>query len=172
MKQYALNFVPTILLGVFVNHFFSGFVVGRLPFPLPASFKALLHGGIYLPELDTCFLSSLSWYILSLVGLRSVASLLVFDYSVLDRPAPSGGSSVGVPSLSAPSAAPPVHQAMLASMLTGGMPMGGAMGAGAGPGAPPEEQQMVALRDALHAENVWTSDTLDNVEMRLMRDFA
>ena len=42
MKQYILNFVPTILLGVFINHFFSGFAVGCLPFPLPLSSRSML----------------------------------------------------------------------------------------------------------------------------------
>lgn len=57
LRQYLLNFVPTVLLGVFVNHFFSGYVVGRLPFPLPVSFKSLLHGGIFLPEVCALGLS-------------------------------------------------------------------------------------------------------------------
>lgn len=83
MKQYVMNMLPTILLGVFVNHFFSGFVVAKLPFPLPASFKSLIQSGIFLEGLDTCYVSSLSWYFLSLIGLRNVASLIVFDYESL-----------------------------------------------------------------------------------------
>jgi hypothetical protein len=49
LKQYALNFVPTILLGVFVNHFFSGFIVAKLPFSPPAAFRYILHSGLDLP---------------------------------------------------------------------------------------------------------------------------
>ena len=158
MKQYALNFVPTILLGVFVNHFFSGFVVGRLPFPLPMAFKSLLHGGIYLPQLDTSYLSSLSWYILSLVGLRSVASLLVFDYAALNRPAPLQSQQ----SVQGPSA---THQPMLASMLMGGLPLPNTTG-----GPSNEEQQLAAERDALHMVH-HDGQVLGGVEARLMRDF-
>ncbi len=150
LAQYLLNFVPTLLLGLFVNHFFGGYVVGRLPFPLPVSFKSLLHGGIYLPQLDTCYLSSLSWYVLSLMGLRSVAALLVFDYAAL-RAAPVQQQQQGA-----------MPSPMITSMLMG-MPLPGVnMGSS-------EDQLAAAERTKLHVGGVHDVALLRDVEERLTK---
>ena len=153
LRQYLLNFVPTVLLGVFINHFFSGYVVGRLPFPLPVSFKPLLHGGIYLPELDTCFLSSLSWYVLSLMGLRSIAALLLFDYAALES------NQAHVTQQQQQQQQP---QSMLMTMALG-MPLPGLTGGAA------HDQIAAAERNALHAQDVYDADLLGKVESRLLK---
>lgn len=144
MKQYALNFVPNILLGVFVNHFFSGFIVAKLPFSLPASFRYILHSGINLPHLDTCYVSSISWYVLSMLCVRSLASM-VTEWVQNFQP-------VQLQNV-------PTQSPIMSSMLLGLPMMGG--------GGPSEEQMLQAERDNLH---ITTRDDrwLNEAEKRLL----
>lgn len=63
-------------MGTFVNYFFSGFILGKVPFPLSPSFRPMLQRGIDLPTLDVSYYTSLSYYILLLFGLRGVFVLM------------------------------------------------------------------------------------------------
>jgi hypothetical protein len=144
LKQYALNFVPTILLGVFVNHFFSGFIVAKLPFSPPSAFRYILHSGLDLPELDTCYVSSLSWYILTLIGVRSLAGLLT-EWLQNFEP-------VQLQSL-------PQQSPIMTQMLIG-LPIPGS-------GGPSEEKVLEAERDNLHI-TVRNASLLGSVEERLV----
>ncbi len=144
LKQYALNFVPTILLGVFVNHFFSGFIVAKLPFSLPSSFRYMLHSGVMLPELDACYVSSLSWYFLALMGVRNLAALLtdwMQDYQTVQLQEVA-------------------QQSPIVSTMLLGMPIMGS-------GGPSDEQMARLERDNLH---VTRRDPafLDEAEKRLL----
>merc|ERR1712166_1438532 len=58
-----------------VSYFFSGFIVGKMPFPLTDRFKMMLQRGIELSSLDVTYVSSLSLYILCLFGLRGVLTV-------------------------------------------------------------------------------------------------
>jgi hypothetical protein len=59
-----------------VNFFFSGFILGRIPFALSPKFRIMLQRGIDLPALDPSYFTSLSYYLLLLFGLRGVLTLL------------------------------------------------------------------------------------------------
>lgn len=61
--------VPQMLMMGIVNYFFSGFVLGKIPFPLTPSFKGMLQRGIALSSLDTAYVTSMSWCAFSF-GLR------------------------------------------------------------------------------------------------------
>lgn len=80
-----LNFIPQTLIMSWINHFFAGFVIMRLPFPLTDGFKAMLQTGIATPDLNARYVSSISWYFVTLVGLRPIFSLLLDDNSVVDK---------------------------------------------------------------------------------------
>jgi hypothetical protein len=69
-------------MGMVVNFFFTGFVLGKIPFPLSPRFKLMLQRGLDLVSLDVSYFTSLSFYILLLFGLRGVFSL-IFRYDVL-----------------------------------------------------------------------------------------
>merc|ERR1712205_125590 len=76
MLTKNLNFiVPNMLTAGWVNFFFTGFVVGKVPFPLTQRFRGMLPRGIELQSLDVTYVSSLSWYFLNFFGLRGVFAL-------------------------------------------------------------------------------------------------
>lgn len=83
MKGNLTGFLPQIAMGMFVSHFFAGFIILRIPLPLSPSFRPMLQRGIELPGLDVSYLTSLSFYMLLLFGLRGVF-MLVFREETID----------------------------------------------------------------------------------------
>ncbi|KAF8252868.1 transmembrane protein [Wilcoxina mikolae CBS 423.85] len=75
LKGNMAMIVPQTIIMGWVNAFFSGFVIMKLPFPLTIRFKSMLQSGVATRDLDVRWVSSLSWYFLNLFGLR-----LVFNY--------------------------------------------------------------------------------------------
>lgn len=65
-----------LALGALVNFFFSGFILGRIPFALSPKFRIMLQRGIDLPSIDPSYFTSLSYYFLLLFGLRGVLTLM------------------------------------------------------------------------------------------------
>ena len=45
MKQQLSALAPQLALGALVNFFFSGFILGRIPFALSPKFKVMLQVG-------------------------------------------------------------------------------------------------------------------------------
>lgn len=84
MKQQLGGLGPQLALGAFVNFFFRGFILGKLPFSLSPKFRGMLQSGIDLPSLDVAYLSSLSYYMLLLFGSRGVMTLFFQDSAVND----------------------------------------------------------------------------------------
>ena len=62
-------------MGVFVNYFFGGFILGRIPFALSPKFRLMLQRGIDLPSLHPSYFTSLSYYMLLLFGMQGVFRL-------------------------------------------------------------------------------------------------
>jgi len=84
MKKNLAMVVPQLFLMAWINHFFSGFCIGKIPFPLTLSFKGMLQRGIDLTTLDVSYVSSLSWYVLVLFGLRGVNQIVLGEASLGD----------------------------------------------------------------------------------------
>jgi ER membrane protein complex subunit 3 len=84
MKQQLGALGPQLALGAFVNFFFRGFILGKLPFALSPRFRGMLQSGIDLPSLDVSYLSSLSFYMLLLFGSRGLMILFFQDAAVND----------------------------------------------------------------------------------------
>lgn len=76
-KGNLMNYIPQTLIMAWVNYFFAGFVIMKLPFPLTDSFKTMLQAGIATPDLNVRYVSSISWYFVNLLGLKPVYSLLM-----------------------------------------------------------------------------------------------
>jgi hypothetical protein len=66
-----------------IQHFFSGFILLKVPFPLTAGFKSMFQRGLAdLPDLEPSYVSSLSWYFLVMYGLRSFFRLAIGGPSI------------------------------------------------------------------------------------------
>jgi hypothetical protein len=77
MKSQVAMIVPQTLIMGWINAFFSGFVVLKLPFPLTIRFKGMLQSGVQTRDLDVRWVSSLSWYFLNLFGLQAVFGFIL-----------------------------------------------------------------------------------------------
>lgn len=75
-KGNMASFVPQTIIMWWVNHFFAGFILMQLPFPLTAKFKEMLQTGIICQDLDVRWVSSISWYFISVLGLNPVYNLI------------------------------------------------------------------------------------------------
>lgn len=83
MKRSLTSVIPQLVMGAWVNFFFSGFVMGRVPLSLSPRFKPMLQRGVDLQSLDVSYFTSLSYYIMLLLALRGPFSL-VFREDTLD----------------------------------------------------------------------------------------
>lgn len=69
-----------------IQHFFSGFILLKVPFPLTAGFKDMFQKGLAeLPDLESSYVSSVSWYFLVMYGLRAFFRLAIGDPSLEAR---------------------------------------------------------------------------------------
>lgn len=77
MKNQMAMMIPNTLIMSWINAFFSGFVVLKLPFPLTVKFKSMLQAGVATKEMDPRWMSSISWYFLCYFGLQSIFNFLL-----------------------------------------------------------------------------------------------
>lgn len=63
-----------------IQHFFSGFLLLKVPFGLTAGFKHMFQRGMAdLPDLEPAYVSSVSWYFLVMYGLHSLFRIVIGD---------------------------------------------------------------------------------------------
>mmetsp|Transcript_3206 Transcript_3206/g.4313 ORF Transcript_3206/g.4313 Transcript_3206/m.4313 type:complete len:318 (+) Transcript_3206:138-1091(+) len=69
-----------------IQHFFSGFIMLKIPFSLTAGFKTMFQKGLAdaMPDLDPSYVSSISWYFLTMYGLRGFFKLVMGGEPVLE----------------------------------------------------------------------------------------
>ncbi|BEI84875.1 hypothetical protein CcaverHIS002_0502760 [Cutaneotrichosporon cavernicola] len=77
MKKQAVMMVPNMLIMQYINVFFSGYILIKLPFPLTLGFKSLFARDIAMQDLNVRWVSALSWYFLNLFGLNGVFKLIL-----------------------------------------------------------------------------------------------
>ncbi|CAD6505531.1 BgTH12-01021 [Blumeria graminis f. sp. triticale] len=77
MKGNMAMIVPQTLIMGWINAFFSGFVIIRLPFFLTIKFKSMLQAGVATRDMDPQWMSSISWYVLCIFGLQSVFNYIL-----------------------------------------------------------------------------------------------
>lgn len=77
MKGQMAMLIPNTLIMSWINAFFSGYVVVKLPFPLTIKFKSMLQAGVLTRDMDPRWMSSISWYFLCIFGLQSVFNFLL-----------------------------------------------------------------------------------------------
>lgn len=81
-KGNLANYIPQTLIMWWVNHFFAGFVLMKLPFPLTIRFKEMLQSGVMTADLDVRWVSSISWYFISVLGLNPLYNLILGNNDV------------------------------------------------------------------------------------------
>jgi hypothetical protein len=80
MKGNMAAMVQNMVMMQGISHFFRGFVLVKVPFPLTRGFKQMFQRGLYdLNTLDTSYVSSVSWYFLVMFGLRAFFRLAMGD---------------------------------------------------------------------------------------------
>ncbi|KAK0703612.1 integral membrane protein DUF106-domain-containing protein [Lasiosphaeria miniovina] len=77
MKNQMAMIIPNTLIMSWINAFFSGYVIMKLPFPLTIKFKSMLQAGVATKDMDPRWMSSISWYFLCIFGLQSVFNFLL-----------------------------------------------------------------------------------------------
>ncbi|KAJ3071308.1 ER membrane complex subunit 3 [Podochytrium sp. JEL0797] len=77
LKKNMMMVVPQTIIMSWINFFFSGFILIKLPFPLTLRFKSMLQAGIETRDMDVTWVSSISWYFLNLMGLQSIFTIIL-----------------------------------------------------------------------------------------------
>ena len=68
--------VMQMMMYSFITWVFPGFVLLKLPFPVTEKFRPLLQNGLAVPTLDVTYVTSLSWYFLTMFGMQPFVMLL------------------------------------------------------------------------------------------------
>lgn len=79
LKNNLFMTVATPLQYALISHFFSGFLIGKVPFPLTQKFRELLQSGISVVSLDVQYISSISLYFLTLFGFNSLYKIVLSE---------------------------------------------------------------------------------------------
>ena len=78
MQGSMVFMVQNMVMMQAIQHFFSGFILLKVPFSLTMGFKQMFQRGLEgLTNLDTSYVSSVSWYFLVMYGLRGVFRLAI-----------------------------------------------------------------------------------------------
>ncbi|KAJ6539232.1 transmembrane protein [Mycena capillaripes] len=104
MKTQMVMMVPQMVIMGWINFFFQGFVLIKLPFPLTLGFKSMLQRGIETTDMDVRWVSSLSWYFLNFFGLNGLYRLILGGDNSADSSRDMTASPFGAPA-AAPGAA-------------------------------------------------------------------
>ena len=79
LKGQMAFMVQNMVMMQGISHFFQGFVLVKVPFPLTNGFKMMFQRGLDLSTLETSYVSSVSWYFLVMFGLRAFFRLAIGD---------------------------------------------------------------------------------------------
>ncbi len=101
-KNSIATFIPQTVIMSWINFFFSGFILMKLPFPLTIRFKNMLQSGVATNDLDVRWVSSLSWYFVTLFGLRPVYTLILGDDNAAVDMSSMAAMGVSAPQLNQP----------------------------------------------------------------------
>ncbi|EGD80549.1 hypothetical protein PTSG_01140 [Salpingoeca rosetta] len=85
VKGQAINYVPMVVVMSLISWAFSGFVIIKVPFPLTIAFKPMLQRGIALSTLSASWVSSMSFYLTCVFGLRGLYSLVLGSANYVDE---------------------------------------------------------------------------------------
>ena len=81
MKGNMVFMVQNMVMMQGISYFFKGFVLLKVPFTLTRGFKMMFQKDLGLSNLDTSYVSSVSWYFLVMFGLRGFFRIVIGDPS-------------------------------------------------------------------------------------------
>lgn len=76
LKNNLFMTIMTPLQYGMISYFFSGFIIGKVPFPLTQKFRGMLQSGVSVVGLDVKYVSSLSLYFLSFMGYSAIYQMI------------------------------------------------------------------------------------------------
>ena len=79
LKNNLFMTIATPLQYGLISHFFSGFLIGKVPFPLTQKFRELLQSGVSVASLNVQYISSISLYFLTLFGFNSLYKIILSE---------------------------------------------------------------------------------------------
>lgn len=79
LKNNLFMTIATPLQYGLISHFFSGFLIGKVPFPLTQKFRELLQSGVSVASLNVQYISSISLYFLTLFGFSSLYRIILSE---------------------------------------------------------------------------------------------
>lgn len=77
MKGMLVMMLTTMPAMAWINSFFAGFVLAKVPFSLTQQFRSMTQSGIDMSNLDVSYVSSVSFYFLIVFGLNQLQPLLL-----------------------------------------------------------------------------------------------
>ncbi|KAF7332136.1 ER membrane protein complex subunit 3 [Mycena kentingensis (nom. inval.)] len=102
MKTQMVMMVPQMVIMGWINFFFQGFVLIKLPFPLTLGFKSMLQRGIETTDMDVRWVSSLSWYFLNFFGLNGLYRLILGGDNSADSSRDMNANAFAMPQAAGP----------------------------------------------------------------------
>merc|ERR1712167_233916 len=72
MKTQMIFLVSQGILGYWVNHLYTGFLVAKTPFPLTFRFKQQLQRGVDVDNLEGGYISGLCWYFINMMTIGGI----------------------------------------------------------------------------------------------------
>ena len=78
------DFFANSIIGGWFGCVFDDYLILRIPFPIPTNFREMFQKGIQLDELNPSWISSLSWYFIIAIGIKSLMSQLLRKKEVDD----------------------------------------------------------------------------------------
>lgn len=77
MKTQMIFLFSQGAIGYWVNFLFTGFLVGKTPFPLTYRFKSMLQRGVEVDNLEPGYISGLCWYMILMMCVGQIQQLLM-----------------------------------------------------------------------------------------------
>ena len=77
MKGTLVMGVVMMLQMAWVNYFFNGFVLAKVPFPLTQKFRGMTQNSVDMENLDVRYVSALSFYFVIMFGMSPLMTFLM-----------------------------------------------------------------------------------------------